>query len=136
MAHERGSGDVVGRGSLVRTPVDDDWGQVYSLALDGPKIAAALDTVHPCTVRGNWLKLGWALRPGFCETMPPSRCACGCAAVDVSSAPGGGRPSRLDPVSCCYGSRRLTVLGRPPETALTVAGRPVHTVRQQALNGS
>lgn len=133
MAHERGSGDVVGRGSLVRTPVDDDWGQVYSLALDGPKIAAALDTVHPCTVRGNWLKLGWALRPGFCETMPPSRCACGCAAVDVSSAPGGGRPSRLDPVSCCYGSR-CSVDRRKRHSP--VAGRPVHTVRQQVLNGS
>ena len=29
IAYDRASGEVVGRGGLSRTPVDDDWGQIY-----------------------------------------------------------------------------------------------------------
>jgi RimJ/RimL family protein N-acetyltransferase len=30
IAYDRVSGEVVGRGGLSRTPVDDDWGQLYA----------------------------------------------------------------------------------------------------------
>ena len=36
IAYDRGSGEVVGRGGLSRTPVDDDWGQIYAFLPEEP----------------------------------------------------------------------------------------------------
>jgi RimJ/RimL family protein N-acetyltransferase len=65
IAYDRATGDVIGRGGLSRTPVDDDWGQLYALLPDEPWVRAALDPAHPRTVHASWLELGWAVRPRF-----------------------------------------------------------------------
>jgi [ribosomal protein S5]-alanine N-acetyltransferase len=36
MAYDRETGEVVGRGGLSRTPIDDDWGQIYEFLPDEP----------------------------------------------------------------------------------------------------
>ena len=65
LAYDRASGEVVGRGGLSRTPVDDDWGQLYALLPEEPWGWVVLDAGHPPVVHANWLELGWALRPQF-----------------------------------------------------------------------
>ncbi len=37
ITRNRRTGEVVGRGGLSRTPIDDDWGQVYSYLPDEPR---------------------------------------------------------------------------------------------------
>ena len=64
IAYERESGAVIGRGGLSRTPVDDDWGQVYAFLPAEPWATAAMIAVQP-PVHAHWLELGWALRPQF-----------------------------------------------------------------------
>jgi RimJ/RimL family protein N-acetyltransferase len=41
IAYDRVSGEVVGRGGLSRTPVDDDWGQIYAFLPAEPWVRAA-----------------------------------------------------------------------------------------------
>jgi RimJ/RimL family protein N-acetyltransferase len=65
IAYDRVSGDVVGRGGLSRTPVDEDWAQLYALLPDEPWVPIGLETAHRPAVHANWLELGWALRPEF-----------------------------------------------------------------------
>lgn len=64
IAYARVSGEVVGRGGLSRTPIDDDWGQIYAFLPAEPWVRAAHE-VHPFTTHANWLEIGWALRRGF-----------------------------------------------------------------------
>lgn len=40
IAYDRASGEVVGRGGLSRTPVDDDWGQIYRFLSAEPWVRA------------------------------------------------------------------------------------------------
>lgn len=62
IAYDRESGEVVGRGGLSRTPVDDDWGQIYAFLPAGPWVHAAHDVDRPFRAHAHWLEIGWALR--------------------------------------------------------------------------
>jgi RimJ/RimL family protein N-acetyltransferase len=65
IAYDRMSGEVVGRGGLSRTPVDDDWGQLYAFLPAEPWVRAAYQVRCPFTAHANWLEIGWALRRQF-----------------------------------------------------------------------
>ena len=62
MAYDRESGEVVGRGGLSRTPIDDDWGQLYALLPNEPWIRAAHPNEQPFVAHAHWVEIGWALR--------------------------------------------------------------------------
>ena len=62
MAYDRETGDVVGRGGLSRTPIDDDWGQLYALLPDEPWTREAHESERPFRAHAHWLEIGWALR--------------------------------------------------------------------------
>ena len=64
IAYDRASGEVVGRGGLSRTPVDDDWGQIYALLPPEPWVRVAHEIDQPLAVHAHWLEIGWALRRG------------------------------------------------------------------------
>jgi RimJ/RimL family protein N-acetyltransferase len=61
IAYETG-GDVVGRGGLSRTPVDEDWAQIYAFLPAEPWVRVAHDNPRPFVAHANWLEIGWALR--------------------------------------------------------------------------
>lgn len=65
IAYDRVSGEVVGRGGLSRTPVDDDWGQIYAFLPAEPWVRVAHEIRRPFIAHANWLEIGWALRPEF-----------------------------------------------------------------------
>jgi RimJ/RimL family protein N-acetyltransferase len=65
IAYDRVSGEVVGRGGLSRTPVDDDWGQIYAFLPAEPWVRAAHETRRPFVAHANWVEIGWALRREF-----------------------------------------------------------------------
>jgi RimJ/RimL family protein N-acetyltransferase len=65
IAHDREAGQVVGRGGLSRTPVDDDWGQLYALLPPEPWVRVAHEVHRPFRAHADWLEIGWALRPEF-----------------------------------------------------------------------
>jgi RimJ/RimL family protein N-acetyltransferase len=65
IAYERVSGEVVGRGGLSRTPVDDDWGQIYAFLPAQPWVRAAHEIRRPFVAHANWVEIGWALRHKF-----------------------------------------------------------------------
>ncbi len=65
IAYDRVSGEVVGRGGLSRTPVDDDWGQIYAFLPAEPWVRGAHETCRPFIAHANWLEIGWALRREF-----------------------------------------------------------------------
>jgi RimJ/RimL family protein N-acetyltransferase len=65
IAYDRVSGEVVGRGGLSRTPVDDDWGQIYAFLPAEPWVRVAHESCDPFTAHANWLEIGWALRRDF-----------------------------------------------------------------------
>jgi RimJ/RimL family protein N-acetyltransferase len=62
IAYDRLSGEVVGRGGLSRTPIDDDWGQIYAFLPQEPWVRAAQETDRPFVAHACWLEVGWALR--------------------------------------------------------------------------
>jgi RimJ/RimL family protein N-acetyltransferase len=65
VAYDRVSGEVVGRGGLSRTPVDDDWGQLYAFLPAEPWVRVPHDSREPFIAHANWVEIGWALRPEF-----------------------------------------------------------------------
>lgn len=65
LAYDRVSGAVVGRGGLSRTPLDDDWGQVYAFLPAEPWVRAVYDNRRPFEAHAHWLEIGWALRREF-----------------------------------------------------------------------
>jgi RimJ/RimL family protein N-acetyltransferase len=65
MAYDRVSGEVVGRGGLSRTPVDEDWGQIYAFLPTEPWVRVAHESRRPFIAHANWLEIGWALRRKF-----------------------------------------------------------------------
>lgn len=65
IAYDRTGGDVVGRGGLSRTPVDDDWGQIHRFLPAEPWVRAPHRTRHPFVAHAHWLEIGWALRREF-----------------------------------------------------------------------
>jgi len=65
IAYDRVSGEVVGRGGLSRTPVDDDWGQIYAFLPAEPWVRVAHEIRRPFIAHANWLEIGWALRREF-----------------------------------------------------------------------
>ena len=65
IAYDRVSGEVVGRGGLSRTPVDDDWGQIYALLPAETWARVAHQSYRPFLAHANWLEIGWALRREF-----------------------------------------------------------------------
>jgi len=62
IAYDRVSGEVVGRGGLSRTPVDDDWGQLYAFLPEEPWVRVPHKARLPFVAHANWLEIGWALR--------------------------------------------------------------------------
>jgi RimJ/RimL family protein N-acetyltransferase len=62
IAYDRASGEVVGRGGLSRTPVDDDWGQIYAFLPAEAWARVAHESRRPFIAHANWLEIGWALR--------------------------------------------------------------------------
>jgi len=62
IAYDRETGDVIGRGGLSRTPIDDDWGQLYSFLPDEPWVREAHESDRPFRAHAQWLEIGWALR--------------------------------------------------------------------------
>jgi RimJ/RimL family protein N-acetyltransferase len=65
LAYDRVSGEVVGRGGLSRTPVDDDWGQIHPFLPAEPWVRTAHESRRPFTAHANWVEIGWALRRRF-----------------------------------------------------------------------
>ncbi len=65
IAYDRVSGEVVGRGGLSRTPVDDDWGQIYAFLPPEPWVRVVHEADHPFAAHAHWLEIGWALRRRF-----------------------------------------------------------------------
>ena len=65
MAYDRDSGEVVGRGGLSRTPIDDDWGQLYVFLPDEPWAREAHESELPFRAHAHWLEIGWALRHDY-----------------------------------------------------------------------
>jgi RimJ/RimL family protein N-acetyltransferase len=65
IAYDRVSGEVVGRGGLSRTPVDDDWGQIYAFLPAQPWVRDVHEVRRPFPAHAHWLELGWALRREF-----------------------------------------------------------------------
>jgi RimJ/RimL family protein N-acetyltransferase len=65
IAYDRVSGEVVGRGGLSRTPVDDDWGQIYAFLPAEPWARVTHGNRRPFVAHANWLEIGWALRREF-----------------------------------------------------------------------
>ena len=65
IAYDRIRGEIVGRGGLSRTPVDDDWGQIYAFLPAEPWVRVAHAMSRPFTAHANWLEIGWALRGEF-----------------------------------------------------------------------
>jgi len=65
IAYERSSGEVVGRGGLSRTPIDDDWGQLYAFLPDEAWVHEAHGSERPFRAHAHWLEIGWALRQDF-----------------------------------------------------------------------
>jgi RimJ/RimL family protein N-acetyltransferase len=62
IAYDRESGEVVGRGGLSRTPVDDDWGQLHAFLPAEPWVREAHEGDRPFRAHAHWLEIGWALR--------------------------------------------------------------------------
>jgi RimJ/RimL family protein N-acetyltransferase len=65
IAYDRESGEVVGRGGLSRTPVDDDWGQLYRFLPEEPWVRAEHAERRPFTAHESWVEIGWAVRGAF-----------------------------------------------------------------------
>lgn len=65
IAYKRGSGEVIGRGGLSRTPVNDDWAQLYQYLPDEPWVQAPYEDPRPFVAHARWLELGWAVRSQF-----------------------------------------------------------------------
>jgi RimJ/RimL family protein N-acetyltransferase len=65
IAYDRVSGAVVGRGGLSRTPVDNDWAQIYALLPAEPWVRVAHDAPRPFVAHASWVEIGWALRREF-----------------------------------------------------------------------
>jgi RimJ/RimL family protein N-acetyltransferase len=65
IAYDRVSGELIGRGGLSRTPVDDDWGQIYAFLPAEPWVRVAYESRRPFIAHANWLEIGWALRHQF-----------------------------------------------------------------------
>ena len=65
IAYDRVSGEVVGRGGLSRTPVDEDWGQICAFLPAEPWVRVAHENRRPFLAHANWLEIGWALRREF-----------------------------------------------------------------------
>lgn len=62
IAYDRESGEVVGRGGLSRTPIDDDWSQLHALLPDEPWVREAHQNERPFRAHAHWFEIGWALR--------------------------------------------------------------------------
>jgi hypothetical protein len=100
IAYDRVSGEVVGRGGLSRTPVDDDWGQLYAFLPAEPWVRAAHGADRPFVAHASWLEIGWALRVPLC-----SASACGTRVRSAAAAGSKGwkesRTTRRSVCACC-----------------------------------
>ncbi|WP_250035082.1 GNAT family N-acetyltransferase [Paractinoplanes maris] len=65
IAYDRGTGEVVGRGGLSRTPVDDDWAQLYAFLPAEPWTRAEHPVRRPFAAHAAWVEVGWAVRGAF-----------------------------------------------------------------------
>lgn len=58
IAYDRLSGEVVGRGGLSRTPVDDDWDQIYAFLPGEPWVRVAHESHRPFIAHANGSRSG------------------------------------------------------------------------------
>ncbi len=65
IAYDRVSGEVVGRGGLSRTPIDDDWGQLYAFLPHEAWVRERHASTRPFTAHAKWFEIGWALRTQY-----------------------------------------------------------------------
>jgi RimJ/RimL family protein N-acetyltransferase len=65
MAYDCVTGEVVGRGGLSRTPINDDWRQLYAFLPPEPWVGQAYDDAAEHKVHAHWLEIGWALRSAY-----------------------------------------------------------------------
>lgn len=65
IAYDRASGQVVGRGGCSRTPVDEDWAQLYAFLPPEPWVRIAHESRRPFLAHAHWLEIGWALGHQF-----------------------------------------------------------------------
>ena len=146
IAYDRATDEVVGRGGLSRTPVDDDWGQIYAFLPDEPWVREAHESERPFTAHAHWLEIGWALRRKFWGHGYASEIgAAGLAfAFDVLGVRGRGvvhRPPQRS-LACGDGAHRHAVCGRDPQprdgrgTRGRARRRAVRGVRRVALTAA
>jgi len=61
IAYDKRTGDVVGRGGLSRTPINDDWSQIYRFLPNASWVETAYKCSDPYMAHAHWLEIGWAL---------------------------------------------------------------------------
>jgi RimJ/RimL family protein N-acetyltransferase len=79
IAYDRVSGEVVGRGGLSRTPVDNDWGQIYAFLPAEPWVRVAHEVRRPFIAHANWLEIGRA-GPAFAFDVLGAQAVVSCTA--------------------------------------------------------
>jgi RimJ/RimL family protein N-acetyltransferase len=65
MAYDRETDEAVGRGGLSRTPIDDDWAQLYAFLPDEPWVREPYASERPFRAHAHWVEIGWALRGDY-----------------------------------------------------------------------
>ncbi len=65
IAYNKENGTVIGRGGLSRTPINDDWRQLYKLLPNQDWVREPHSNKTPFKAHKNWLETGWALRQQF-----------------------------------------------------------------------
>ena len=114
IAHDRVTGQVVGRGGLSRTPVDDDWGQIYAFLPAEPWVRVAHEIRRPFIAHANWVEIGWALRREFWGRGYAS---------EIGRASGGAPVRNERHIAHCAPNRRAEAVSRSSgKVTLRVAG--------------
>ena len=65
IAYDRKSKAVIGRGGLSRTPINDDWGQIYQFLPDALWARTPHANDLPFRAHASWVEMGWALRRAY-----------------------------------------------------------------------
>ena len=71
MAYDRETGEVVGRGGLSRTPIDDDWGQLYAFLPDVAVAQRPANVEHRGDRPTVSLVFGWIVDHGLAPADAP-----------------------------------------------------------------
>ena len=126
IAYDRVSGQVVGRGGLSRTPVDDDWGQLYEFLRRKPWVRAA----HKGRTARSWrTRAGWR---------SAGRCAAGSGGVATrprSGAPGWSSRSASSGREPWCRAPSGTTSGRARSWSASACGTPARSAAAASSKG-